>query len=691
MSGWDQYTKRQPTELEIEEWSTWPGAGVGLCLGEVSGIIALDFDNNISGVHERILSLLPPSYIKKTGAKGHTAFYRYNGEKSFKKSINNESVIELLSTGRQTVLPPSIHPSGVPYKWISVDTLEHINPAELEILPENFLQLIEQFFPDTRKITKIHENRISSYYGETSPEEVRQALLHIPADDYELWVQIGMGLKFDLGMKGYDLWNEWSGKSQKYKPEEMPRKWNGFNSQGVGIGTIFYNAMQNGYVPKPKYIDIPLVPMDLAPVAPTVSLVPVTEQKRDFSHIVKAPGLVGEITNWIVDTALQPQPFLALAAAIAAVGVVMAHRVRSETDLRTNMLTISLAPSSSGKDHPRKCVIQLLKEAGLSDVHGGTPASGQGLLNSVFTGKGRRLIQIDEFGRLMKNLNARNAASFQADILTNIMMLFSAANNIFHGTEYAHAEELKLKRKDIEQPCLCVHGSSVPGRFYEALSSAEAIDGFLSRWLVFESHDASPQRREDLPLGDPPASLIQKLIEWEKRPTNAYAMTEFEAGAYIKPLIIPFSSEAKAILKRYITDVDARKIAAYKEGQGLDAIYGRAVEHAIKLALCGHTNEIISKDTLIWAIDVAEYCMETTLSSVKNRIADSQNEADIKKVVSILQKHGSWMNHEKLTRRLQWLTRQRRGEILSTLLEMGDIEGQDVQTDGRPRREYRAL
>ena len=35
--GWDRYSTRLPTPTETEAWTTWPGAGVGIVLGDKPG------------------------------------------------------------------------------------------------------------------------------------------------------------------------------------------------------------------------------------------------------------------------------------------------------------------------------------------------------------------------------------------------------------------------------------------------------------------------------------------------------------------------------------------------------------------------------------------------------------------------------------------------------------------------------
>ena len=137
MSGWQKYCSQTPTVFEYEQWETWPDAGVGICLGEKSGIIAGDFDYGSPAVRAAIEAVLPPSPVRKKGAKGYISFYKYSGEKPKKWFINGESVFELLSHGNQTVMPPSRHPDGMDYKWITHETLHDVSADDLPRLPED--------------------------------------------------------------------------------------------------------------------------------------------------------------------------------------------------------------------------------------------------------------------------------------------------------------------------------------------------------------------------------------------------------------------------------------------------------------------------------------------------------------------------------------------------------------------------
>ena len=121
LPGWQRYCKERANRETLDMWLGWPDRNIGLALGPASGVVALDFDYDVDGRHAEIIRILGDSPVKKRGAKGHTGFYRFSNQRSVKYSIGTESVLEVLSTGRQTVLPPSIHPdTKKPYEWLTL-------------------------------------------------------------------------------------------------------------------------------------------------------------------------------------------------------------------------------------------------------------------------------------------------------------------------------------------------------------------------------------------------------------------------------------------------------------------------------------------------------------------------------------------------------------------------------------------
>lgn len=232
---WTSLTK----EIAEDQLDCKGNYNVGLVLGEKSGVVALDFDDNIDGLHQKILKVCGQSDVVKKGAKGGTIFFRYNGEKSQKWKKNGEMVLELLSDGNQTVLPPSIHPTTKqPYTYTKGKTLADIDVKQLPLLPTDFHQRVNNLFEDKKDIMLGSNLDIAA-----------EALYYIQPDDYDTWLKCGMALKNDFGDEGFDIWENWSNTHPKCKPEELFPKWKSFKGDGITCATIFKMAIENGYNP----------------------------------------------------------------------------------------------------------------------------------------------------------------------------------------------------------------------------------------------------------------------------------------------------------------------------------------------------------------------------------------------------------------------------------------------------------
>ncbi|MDI1347249.1 MAG: bifunctional DNA primase/polymerase [Pseudolabrys sp.] len=149
----DEYTRRLPSRFEISAWSQ-SKAGVCVVCGPASKyLVGVDIDTDDPIIRNAILSALPPTTVSKRGAKGDTRFFRgpsIDKSKSWNLPTNDGELTtdgkrktyracDLIGPGRQTVLPPTIHPdTGQPYVWTGPDALEDIDPSELpELLPEH--------------------------------------------------------------------------------------------------------------------------------------------------------------------------------------------------------------------------------------------------------------------------------------------------------------------------------------------------------------------------------------------------------------------------------------------------------------------------------------------------------------------------------------------------------------------------
>lgn len=67
---------------------------------------------------------------------------------------------------------------------------------------------------------------------------------------YQEWVEVGMAIKVE-GLP-CDVWDGWSAKDPRYKPDDCVKRWGGFSGEGVTGATITHLAKQGGWMPAPK-------------------------------------------------------------------------------------------------------------------------------------------------------------------------------------------------------------------------------------------------------------------------------------------------------------------------------------------------------------------------------------------------------------------------------------------------------
>lgn len=80
-----------------------------------------------------------------------------------------------------------------------------------------------------------------------SIEKIQSALGFLNPFDRDMWVKCAMSIKSELGDEGFWLWNEWSQGADNYSDAASKSTWKSIKSGAVGIGTLFFEAKQNGW------------------------------------------------------------------------------------------------------------------------------------------------------------------------------------------------------------------------------------------------------------------------------------------------------------------------------------------------------------------------------------------------------------------------------------------------------------
>jgi len=647
---WSQYMTTLPTEKESAAWNA---DSFGLICGEVSDIVAIDIDTDDAQIIAQIEALAGSSPLKKCGSKGYTAFYKYAGEKSTVWKRNGQVVVELLSDKRITTIPPSPHRvTGKPYTWLMGD-LSH----ELPTLPFSFIAVMNALFPSPARVDM--PSYRSEELEEVSFAEAEDMLNYVsPEITYQEWIAIGMALKDEFGDSAFHLWDNWSAKGSGYSAGAMRTHWRSFNGAGYGIGTLVYFAQDGGWIKKYDSIAHVDWEIDLSYLDKKT----VKERKQLVAH-----GLVGDIAQWITETASRPQPQLALGAALTFVGMVKGHKVETITNLRTNLLVMSIAPSGGGKDDPLKAIDILADAVGLSEHLLSEPTAGTSLLKGLKTDAGRvGLWAIDEFGRYLAHVTSKNSGNYQKEIIDYVIKMFGRASGTIRGKKFAN--EKMNPRINIVNPHLCVIGASVKEHITDNCTSKDAIDGFLNRWILFESLE-----RPRMKLGKKNVEVPQSIIDAIQKIIADDPNGKYPIGEDDKPLVrqVRYTPEAYAMVQQYQEEVEN---LVDNSPPILQALYTRNYEHTTKIALILSDDEFIRVQDLELAIAIVAESNKLVVD-LTGLISDNEQEKMVHKLLAVIKAHAGkgGITHSELIRRSKFLNAKSRKEILSDLVQSGEV------------------
>ena len=128
LESWAVFQQRKPTPDELRNWWTEdPERNVGVVTGEVSGVVVLDVDGE-EGRRSLEGRVLPPTPVSTTG-KGLHYWFAHPGLQ-VPNRVGIAPGLDIRGDGGYVVAPPSIHPSGVPYRWA-----EGLSPDEVDLAP----------------------------------------------------------------------------------------------------------------------------------------------------------------------------------------------------------------------------------------------------------------------------------------------------------------------------------------------------------------------------------------------------------------------------------------------------------------------------------------------------------------------------------------------------------------------------
>lgn len=745
---WDRHCDRLTKPFELSIWEKWPGCGIGLASGRIGGfdidILDADLSDQIDAMARTELGDTPAIRIGRAPKK----LLVYRMDQPFAKIAMHplEFIGRGAQFVAYGIHPDTQEPYRWPYEDLA-EVLPGRLPVVSEAQVRSFMERALKLVPPDMRQNRMSPDRSAERYlvrgGDLRGtwEATAGAVAFIPNADwhYDDWIKIGQAIKGSVGEDGWPLFADWSAKSTKNNPKVTEKAWRSFEPHSLGFGTLWHYATEYGWAPANEVIfnavkaeangaghelfaslvkrAVVLPPHDPETgeiiEATTVGAHSNKELPASGSTdvVADAGGLLGDLVQWMTSTARYPQPLLSLGAALTMCGALMGHRYRllNGPDTRSNVMVLGLAGSGSGKDHPRRCVIKALTAAGLDRFyHGRSIASAQGLvgtLASFYSG----VMLLDEAGLFFANMMDARAPSHLRAIGSLLMELSTSAAGTFYDAARAADRDPDAVRYDIPDPCFSLFATTVPEPFWQALNSGSADSGFLARFLLFETRVNYPDPQFDTPpLGEGLNSLVPRLRQMAVGPNSA--VTEFSMAAalgarqprwdtagdkktrrIVEPDVpeVPMSREAVAVDRELAAEEVTQKRANEGKTQAT-SIIARTTEHTRRLALIRAVSRNplepqVEEHDMRWARAVVAVSQRLMIPAVEHNIADTPWEANLKKLLGIVRKHGGWMDMSTLSDRCYFLKSRERNEAIIQLLEGGKLESRNEATATKPR------
>jgi len=633
---WEKYQKSHPTDDDIIRWwNSWPHANIAIICGKISGIFCVDADGP-KGI-EWMNTHLPKTGVYSITKKGIHAIYKIPKDSVIRNSVRLAPEVDIRGEGGYFVAPPSIHETGHQYRWQFLmdgwdDLAEYVPPNGGGNLNVDLSTISAKLDTDkvSTGISKGERNVI------LFKEACRLRGKNLTED--EIWLLLkSFADRCDPPYPESELLPTFKS-ALKYEPDEAQ--------------IVISDETVEPEVCQYENNDVPC-------------------------EVLNPGGLLQELIDYIEINSTVSVPFFSLAAAVTLLGNVAGQKIQTETGLRTNIYSIALGYSGAGKNAPFSTFPQLLSRTAAARTIGPTELTSSTAILRWLSQPGSEVtfMMLDEIGLVLKGLKKPDSAA--SDIPRLFIKLFSATDRP-EIKNYANGDAIRVNWHH-----LAMYGASTPERFWESLTGGEVADGFLARVLIWESHHDAPFPKSVISFHSSPSieKQISDIFQIETKMDTANG----NLSAIPVPKIISRTNEAQEMFETWARGYHSLKNRHKTVGDGISSIYGRAAEHAAKMALihalskCGVGVKKVDTDSIEWACKTVDYLITNTIIQIQENVADNEIVRWKQKIVKGIRK-GMQRNitntisqRELMQRECRGLTSKDLNQYLKDLISTGEI------------------
>ncbi len=684
-------------ESEIQTWWTkYPNANIAVACGKISGVHVIDIDMCVETGKNGWKSLeglpsMPKTIVQNTPRGGSHLFFKTNDPPANKNSLLKG--VDIRSDGYYVLLAPSSRKDSRGYSWIDGQ-----GPSECKLAEyPDFMRTVKPTAPtkpaETFKGLPLHwDSHLDGDLARAAAylHECDSAVQGEGGHDRLLWAAVAMIHKFRLSENdAYGLLvNCYNPRCDPPWDLSVPSEEKDFRRKVTEARKLTPRESFDSFLDSPEdaaNVDIERIMAnhqkrqeDVVQAAEHVhSSGWVGTDNELQEYLTKPTGLLGGICAWINSTAYRSQPMLTLACSLAFFGTLIGRRVCGEDDVRTNLYCIGVAPSSAGKNHAMNKIRQLAYDAGCDDRLGGSKFASDSAIEKRLSENPATLFLIDEIGHMLTSFKTDRTGN-KSGIVALLMELYSMANQVYKGKEYATQDQ-----RTLVQPCCSLYGVSEPDRLMQSISSNELTDGWIARCLIFNVGSDMPDSHEVVSSLPAPQDIIDRVANWETKiiqplPSKLSHFMKIKNGKAISAHgLIPnmievlYSEEAKAVFK----EMDSISIDKYNSSCRMGPVWMKSTEKAKRLSLILAASEnpdspFVSKENAMYACRLMNFLLNAFNDKVLGRIASNDEESKKQRILrKILDAGPDGIGRPKLTKKTQWVTKVGRDHMLADLVQ----------------------
>ena len=507
-------------------------------------------------------------------------------------------IVEIRSTGSQSVLPPSIHPDNERFTIYDDAPFAEIGPVQLERYINRIAAaaLFARYYPEGGG----RHDFICAIVGGL----MRDGWEPDQCNDFCLAVLDATEHEDDRQQRERTIANTIQHYVKGDKVYGWPTLTNWLKSEVI-------EKIKDWLRPEKRVLRVQneKAPTDISRLEITGKAIP--------SDLLNVDGLVAEVAKWAARRSYLKQPAFDLAVGIMATALASGNRyIVDAWDTPLQPYFMLLAPTAGGKEVALNSVATFARRIEL----GGSIAQGfqshHAMLDKLCAPPNIACWLWDEAGRKLRSA-LRSPSSPEYQVITWLLSLYGKS-----ATFSPAMPGRKQGIPEVDKPFMVTLAASQPELLVEAISSADISAGLINRFLLIDPGEELPDdnfEREDI--------FPAALLEFSSRFKRVGSAEDF--------IRIPFGSTAVYSSFQAFQSESRRRAAM----EGINEFWGRANQNALILAgirAVGLNPEkpVINDRIATWAIEFSRWsCARWML-----RISDQQTRSKLESVSKAIER-----------------------------------------------------